>query len=226
MRRWITATSIETLGDDLVVAKRRLPVGSVAGAVAGAAASIDAIDADIRRSTAAEARWLLAAQGVGIVAVRRVEPASGLLVTRLAGQHTLRTVSLPPPQAAAILSELASTVASLHRRGLVHGRLDLDHVVLAGSRLTRPVLCSPGGLSTVAKPGGGSLETEVDVLALAAMADRLRPTTGLASRRWRRTLARLRGQGGVLGALAAAELFRALAGRSRTRVPVRLSSTR
>jgi hypothetical protein len=101
-------------------------------------------------ATAAEARWLADAGGREAVALHRVAGAG--LATHLAGTATLRTLAPVllhrPDRAARLLADLAGAVDRLHRRGLVHGRLTLDHVVLAGPERDRPKLCSPAGTAT------------------------------------------------------------------------------
>ena len=205
MGQWSTGTSIAVVGGELVVAKRRRgsnrsdrPRGKPRE------------PAEVTRATEAEARWLLAARGEAVVAVRRVDPDTGVLVTALAGQHTLRTVTHPSASAALVLRRVAVTVGRLHRLGLVHGRLTLDHVVLTGPRLDEPVLCSPEP-SPLTQPGRPATPPEVDLVALAAMAAKLKPSPGRAARRWQRTIDELQRRGPRLGPTGAAELFDRLA---------------
>ena len=149
---------------------------------------------------AAEAARLRAARHPGVVELIEAEatgtPDAGLPVlrTRLAGSTTLATRHLPPDRAAAVEAELRTTVAALHARGIVHGRISPDHVVLAPG--TRPVLCGFGdGLGA----DGAPLPPAVDLAALDELFGCPPPPSGSAatSRRvgvragWRR------GTGGV-----------------------------
>lgn len=76
------------------------------------------------------------------------------LYTGFVGAHTLETVGpLTPEQVAVAVARLASTVADIHRLGLVHGRIDPSHVLLGAG--ARPILCGFSG-------AGGEGETPLD----------------------------------------------------------------
>ena len=117
-----------------------------------------------------EARLLRAAAHPGVVALVALErgDTSVSLVTAIAGRRTL-----DPSTAGDIdlLPALAETVADLHDLGVVHGRLEPDHVVVAPDG--RPVLCGFGDgglLSEGADPA-------TDVRALGALLLAISDTT-------------------------------------------------
>jgi hypothetical protein len=195
MRQATTTTSIEVAGEDLIVTKRWIPAPGHP-------------DDGVLAQTEAEARWLLAARGEAVVSVRRVDPTRGLLSTDFAGGHTLRTYRHGPRSAAGVLAEVAVALTGLQRRGLVHGKLTLDHVILTGADLTRPTICSPLGLptGTAAPP-----DPTVDLIALADLADRLGPVRGRQRQRWRAVVERLRAPERSTSPATAAQLFRQLA---------------
>jgi eukaryotic-like serine/threonine-protein kinase len=95
-----------------------------------------------------EATVLRRAQHPGVVELVACREVDGVttLCTRFVGAHSLET---SPPmvaeQAAATMAKLATTVADLHRLGIVHGRIDPSHVLLGPSG--RPVLCGFTGAS-------------------------------------------------------------------------------
>lgn len=73
------------------------------------------------------------------------------LRTVWAGGHSLRTYpSLPAPQAAGVVASLATTLADLHDLGVVHGRVEVSHVVVAAG--SRPVLCGFAGSGPAGTP--------------------------------------------------------------------------
>ncbi|QYG93695.1 hypothetical protein HC251_15530 [Iamia sp. SCSIO 61187] len=79
------------------------------------------------------------------------------------GPHSLATVAgLPPPAAADIVAQVATTVADLHRAGIVHGRITADHVLLAADG--RAVLT---GFADASR--SGAVDPAVDVAALGAL---------------------------------------------------------
>ena len=93
------------------------------------------------RDLAAEADWLRRAAGEGTVRLAGPPPAPGQpLVTVHGGSHTWHTAGLAPPAAAEVAADLLRILAGLHRRGLVHGALTADHVLIGPDG---PVLCSP-----------------------------------------------------------------------------------
>src|SRR5829696_8885000 len=98
-----------------------------------------------------EALALELAAGAGCVEL--VEVADGSdgdtrLVTVWVGGGTLATaLPLGPERLLAVAGALAGTLAQLHERGLVHGRVSAEHVLHDGDR---PVLC---GLGDARLPG-------------------------------------------------------------------------
>ena len=91
-----------------------------------------------------EAAMLATSRHPGVVRLIGLRPSrdGGLeLTTEWVGARSLANLCpLPPEQAAATVGAVASTVADLHRRGIVHGGIDATHVLLDGEG--RPVLCS------------------------------------------------------------------------------------
>ena len=126
---------------ELLVSKQRVPLREPLGPALEALAHRQG-----EATTAAEARWLLQARNPGVVAVRRVEPANGLLLTAHAGHASLASADLPPAAVARVLADVAATLADLHRLGLGHGAVTAEHIVLApyppGER-PRGILCAP-----------------------------------------------------------------------------------
>jgi hypothetical protein len=118
---------------------------------------------EARWATLAEGRWLAEARHAGVVPLRLVAPDRGLVETEFRGPATLRTARLPPDRAARVLSGVAAVLVGLHRRGLVHGQLWPEHVVLAGADRATPVLCSPAA-------GGLGLGPGTDLADLARLA--------------------------------------------------------
>ncbi len=92
----------------------------------------------------AEAKWLAEAHHQGVVRLHRFEPDPLTIITEHAGTDTLRTQAGAPAEVAAALAQVCATLAALHSRSLVHGKLTLDHIVLAGNKA---VLCSPHGIN-------------------------------------------------------------------------------
>lgn len=84
------------------------------------------------------------------------------------------------PQVAAVVAAVASTLADLHRLGLVHGRLDASHVLLGDQG--RPVLCGFGD-------GSAPARSEDDMAALGALLGDLvggdQEAEPIPERRWR-----------------------------------------
>jgi hypothetical protein len=92
----------------------------------------------------AEAAWLDRARGRSVVDLLDVHHAPVVeIVTRFVPGDTLRTSRLSPGETARVLSGVATTLLQLHERGLVHGKLTPDHVIVSEHG---PVLCSPHGL--------------------------------------------------------------------------------
>ena len=73
-----------------------------------------------------------------------VDGATGIeLTTGFAGSHTLDSAEpFTSGQVAGLFSALGTTVDDLHRLGITHGSIAIDHVII--SRHGRPVLCSFG----------------------------------------------------------------------------------
>jgi tRNA A-37 threonylcarbamoyl transferase component Bud32 len=90
----------------------------------------------------AEANWLERAARPGIVRVVSVSADPFTIVTEHAGSRTLRTAGLDPDAALGVLIAVATTLAELHRDGLVHGKLTVDHIILGANDTW---LCSPDG---------------------------------------------------------------------------------
>lgn len=110
-----------------------------------------------------EQRWLALARSPVVVQLLRVEADPPSVVTRHGGTSTLRTARPLPRQAALLLAVIADGLADLHDRGLVHGKIALEHIVLDGDR---PRLCSPSGSATASDDDlaglGRCVETLID----------------------------------------------------------------
>ena len=91
---------------------------------------------------AAEAAALETGRLPGVVEL--VDVHEGTLRTRMVeGARPLAEVGpLSPDEIAGVLASVASTVAELHERGVVHGGIDASHVLVREDG--RPVLCSLG----------------------------------------------------------------------------------
>jgi serine/threonine protein kinase len=134
-----------------------------------------------------EATILGRAQHPGVVELVDCREVDGVttLYTGFVGTHTLETTPpLSPEQAGGVVSKLASTVADLHRIGIVHGRIDSSHVLIGPGG--RPVLCSftsagdagevppecPGPIGEFRDPANGAgapLTTSADVYGLGTL---------------------------------------------------------
>ncbi|MGH9136860.1 MAG: hypothetical protein ACRD0G_07400, partial [Acidimicrobiales bacterium] len=105
-----------------------------------------------------EAALLTAAQHPGVVEVAAAGPDSDgryELVTRLAGTRTIGDVSRDVAVVAGVVAAVSATLGDLHSLGIVHGRVEATHVLLAASG--RPVLCGFGGGGRVGTtPAGGN----------------------------------------------------------------------
>lgn len=94
-----------------------------------------------RASLARETERLRRAKHPGVVEV--VSASTERLEIAWVGAHTLETARLPVPAAAGVLAAVAETIADLHALGVIHGRLEPGHVVIAGDG--RPVICGMSG---------------------------------------------------------------------------------
>lgn len=90
----------------------------------------------------AEAAWLQAAARPGVVQLLSVSSDPTTIVTAHAGARTLRTARLAPLDGLRLMVATADLLAGLHRDGLVHGKLTVDHIIVGSAG---PVLCSPDG---------------------------------------------------------------------------------
>ena len=109
-----------------------------------------------------------------------VEGAAGYqLTTGFAGSHTLDTVEpLSPGQLAGIFSALSTVIDDLHRVGIVHGNLTLEHVIVSGQG--RPIVCSFGRASRhdiTAASVQFQAAVSADVAALGECLGRMIPRT-------------------------------------------------
>ncbi|MGH9273971.1 MAG: hypothetical protein ACRDZU_04920 [Acidimicrobiales bacterium] len=129
----------------------------------------------------AEAERLAAVAHPGVVQLVSSSGTDELWELRIA--HAGRPVDivgvLPVVQVAGVIAAVASTLADLHERGTVHGRIDASHVLIG--RHGRPVLCGLGPEPTGAAPADdvaavGSLLTAL----LGSGAD----TEPIPERRW------------------------------------------
>ncbi|MGI8685897.1 MAG: hypothetical protein ACR2MO_12575, partial [Acidimicrobiales bacterium] len=109
----------------------------------------------------AEAAALAAAHHPGVVEL--VDAAAGVLrTTHLPDARPLADAGpLTADEVAGVVAAVATTLADLHERGVVHGGLDGGHVLVAADG--RPVLCSLGRAGSPAD----------DVLALGTLATAL-----------------------------------------------------
>jgi hypothetical protein len=114
---------------------------------------------------AREAARLERGRHPGVVEV--LQAGAGRLELAWVGSHTLETTRLSVPAAAGVLAAVAVTVADLHGLGIVHGRIDPGHVVLAADG--RPVLCGLRG-PLPGEPEPGPAE---DVAAVGRLVDHL-----------------------------------------------------
>lgn len=96
-------------------------------------------------ATVAEARWLLDARDRGVVALRRVEPSRACLWTAHVTTASLAAARVEPVVVADVLRQTAATLVRLRRRGLTHGALTAEHVLLQplATGGVRAVLCAP-----------------------------------------------------------------------------------
>lgn len=163
-----------------VVTKKRVAVDPWRGADLAQPALAEA-----RRATKAEAGWLAEARHGGVIRLRRVCVDQAWFETDLAGLHSLRTALLAPTAVTAALATTATTLAELHRRGLTHGNLALEHVIVNPTRVSAAVLCSPTARQT------SHQGPQVDLDRLVAMVAAVGPPEGAGARRWARLVADL-----------------------------------
>lgn len=124
-----------------------------------------ATDAEGAETLTREAARLRRARHPGVV--EAVGTAEGRLELSWVGSHTLETAHLSVSAAAGVLASVAVTVADLHGLGVVHGRIDPSHVVLAADG--RPVLCGMRGPA----PGEPEPGPADDVAAVGRLIDHL-----------------------------------------------------
>ena len=129
----------------------------------------DAADDEDRRRLAREAAVLRRAAQPGVVEI--VAASESRLRLRHAGTALSQIGAIAPDHAAAVLRATAEIVDDLHRLGLVHRRIDADHIVI--SDRGRPRLCGFGDAGE-----GDEAEQAQDVLALGQLLDRLLDQAG------------------------------------------------
>ncbi|MGH9183414.1 MAG: phosphotransferase, partial [Acidimicrobiales bacterium] len=128
-----------------------------------------------------EAAALHHAAHPGVVEVVGLDEDDGggvTLTTGFVGGRTLAELpgtALDSALATGLARELAATLGELHARGVVHGRLSADHVLVAAG--DRPVLC---GLAGARLPGDGAHGPAPadDVAALGALLASLAEAVG------------------------------------------------
>ena len=91
-----------------------------------------------------EAALLRRARHPGVVELieRREDPAPALVTRLVDGPSLAEAQAAPVDDVAGLVAALATTVADLHRLGLVHGSIAPEHVLVAAGG--RPVLCGLG----------------------------------------------------------------------------------
>lgn len=81
------------------------------------------------------------------------DESAAVLTLRWAGSRTVADLEeAPVEQAAGFVAALATTIADLHDRCVVHGRLDPSHVIVGDGG--RPIVCGLGGASRVGAGNG------------------------------------------------------------------------
>ncbi|HEV2766472.1 MAG TPA: protein kinase [Acidimicrobiales bacterium] len=130
------------------------------------AASGDAADR-LRR----EAEILRQASHPGVVELVGIDELHGggaALTTAFVAGGTLGDSAgrLEPAAMARVVAGLATTLADLHDRGIVHGRVRADHVLVAGTS-GEPVLCGLAEARTVERPAEAAPDATDDTEALA-----------------------------------------------------------
>ena len=115
-----------------------------------------ATDAAGRARLRHEAELLEAARSPGVVELIAFADDDGgaVLSTSWLGGGTLESSTLPPKKLATAGAALALTMAALHERGIVHGRITGDHVLLDSAG--RPVLAGFADASTAAGPAAAA----------------------------------------------------------------------
>lgn len=160
-----------------------------------------------RHNRQAEAEWLARARHRGVVRLLDVTQNPTRIRTLHAGNTTMRTGTPTPAHAAHLLTDAAVTLADLHDRGMVHGQITLDHLVIDQARI---VLCSPTGVAEDPQIDIEDLghcvevmldrweESECEIPELddwrQLAAHLTEPEDGYSARRAARELARLAGQ--------------------------------
>ncbi len=139
-----------------------------------------------------EAAMLTAARHPGVVRLLGLTggPDGLELITAWVGTRSLADASpLTAGEGAGVIGALASTVADLHRHGIVHGSIEPSHVLL--DERGRPILCSFGHARLVARTGVSNCPRPSD--DVAAIGETLAAAVGapddpelVPSRRFRR----------------------------------------
>lgn len=120
-----------------------------------------------------EAEMLRHASHPGVVELVDIDELDGggvALTTAFVAGGTLRDSAggLEPAVVVRVVNGLATTLAALHGRGIVHGRLSADHVLL-GSTSGAPVLCGLAEARMVDGRAAAELDATDDTEALAAL---------------------------------------------------------
>lgn len=179
-----SSTTLTLTAGSVVVTKIRVPIDSF-----GSPQLHEEVVDRARRATLDEASWLARARHPGVVRLHHVAPVERRLETVLAGRASLRTVSLSASQARMAILDLASTLADLHARGLVHGRLAPEHVIVDGRRPGHVVLCSPSGTEN---------DPTIDLQALVGIAEHLNSGFARSVPGWSEAIDDLRARGSTI----------------------------
>jgi len=158
--RWVAEAALGGRPDRVVVRARR-PGEAPVVVKATAPDAGWAARAALRR----EARLLAGVQGDGVVRLLEVVDRRGrtALVLDVVPAGSLADHSAPDPEP--VVAQVTATVDRLHRLGLAHGALRLEHVLLDADG--RPVLCGFGTAHRSTNP-------EPDATALADLVRTLR----------------------------------------------------
>ena len=121
-----------------------VPVGISVGFEGSRLVAVKRATGDRAQRLEHEARVLgrVAHPGVVDLIELRKRDATTELVTEYVGAESLASARIGPDDAGPIMSSLATTVAVLHGRGVVHHGITADHVLLAPDRV--PILCGFG----------------------------------------------------------------------------------